>query len=98
MSTSKNASSVSAHRARRDKITLIREAVALEEAGCNWTQAHVAALCNRSVSYIRNSDCPKSYEEGHGPKGKALLVYEPPKVRTWMASRIRANVHVTGRR
>ena len=90
--------STTSKRAIKDKVTLIREAIALEQAGCNWTQRHVAALCNRSVSYMRNSDCPKSFEEGHGPKGKAMLVCEPTKVRPWMAARIRATVHDGGRR
>jgi len=90
--------SITSKRATRDKVTLINEAIALEQAGFNWTQRHVAALCNRSVSYIRNSDCPKSFEEGHGPKGKAMLVYEPKKVRPWMAARIRATVHDARRR
>jgi hypothetical protein len=88
----------SVRRPRKDKIVLIREAIALEDAGCNWTQAHVAALCNRSVSYIRNSDCPKSHEDGHGPKGKRLLVYQPAMVRAWMSARVRAIVDTTERR
>jgi hypothetical protein len=76
----------------KDKVRLLLEAVALEEAGSIWSQSHAAAICNRSVSFIRNSDCPKSYEDGQGAKGKPMLVYEPAKVRAWMASRIRTTM------
>jgi hypothetical protein len=74
-------------RPKRDKIKLLEEAVALEKAGATWTQAHTAAICNYSESFIRRSDCPKHYEIGAGPRGKGILVYLPAEVREWKERR-----------
>ena len=73
----------------RDKVSVLREAVALEEAGSTWRQWHAAAVAGCSVSFLRESDCPKQFEEGHGPKGKLQVVYEPVDVRRWKGQRRR---------
>jgi hypothetical protein len=39
------------------------------------------------VAYLRTSDCPKSFEEGNGPKGKPRVVYVPAEVRAWKTAR-----------
>lgn len=70
-----------------DTIRLLDEAVALERAGGTWTQKHAAAITGYSVAFLRTSDCPKSFEEGNGPKGKPRVVYLPGDVRAWKASR-----------
>lgn len=73
-------------------VALLREAIALEEAGGTWQQKHAAAVTGYSVSFLRNSDCPCEYEEGNGPKGKPRLIYIPAKVREWKLSRRRQRV------
>lgn len=70
-------------------VQVIEEAVALEDAGGVWSQRHAAAITGVSAGFLRNSDCPKRYLEGNGPKGKRLVVYLPEEVRAWYASRIR---------
>jgi hypothetical protein len=70
-----------------DTIRLLDEAVALERAGATWTQKHAAAVTGYSVAFLRTSDCPKSFEEGNGPKGKPRVVYVPVDVRAWKAAR-----------
>jgi hypothetical protein len=70
-----------------DTVTLLNEAEALERLGGTWTQKHAAAVAGCSVSFLRISDCPKDYEEGHGPQGKPRTVYVPAKVRAWKQSR-----------
>jgi hypothetical protein len=77
-------------RARKpnDTIRLLEEAVALERAGGTWSQKHAAAVAGYSVAFLRNSDCPKHYEEGEGPKGRARLVYFPAEVRSWKSNRL----------
>lgn len=72
---------------RIDTVQLLKEAVALEEAGGTWTQRHAAAITGYSISYLRSSDCPKAFEEGNGPKGRARVVYDPAAVRAWKANR-----------
>jgi hypothetical protein len=69
-------------------IQLLEEAVALENAGGTWTQKHASAVAGYSVAFLRNSDCPKHYEEGDGPKGKKRLVYFPGEVREWKRKRL----------
>lgn len=73
----------------RDLTEILREAIALEQAGAPWQQRHAAAVTGYSVSFLRNSDCPKYHEEGNGPKGRRILVYIPAEVRAWKASRMR---------
>lgn len=73
----------------RELTDTLREAVALEQAGGTWQQRHAAAVTGYSVSYLRNSDCPKHHEEGNGPKGRPRLVYLPAEVRTWKLGRLR---------
>jgi hypothetical protein len=70
-----------------DTVRLLDEAVALERAGGTWSQKHAAAVAGYSVAFLRNSDCPKHYEEGEGPKGRQRLVYFPDEVREWKAGR-----------
>lgn len=74
---------------RRSLVDTLREAVALEQAGGTWQQRHAAAVTGYSVSFLRNSDCPKHYEEGNGPKGRPRLVYLPDEVRAWKIHRRR---------
>ena len=71
----------------RERVMLLREAVELENAGGTWTQKHAAVVTGYSVSFLRNSTCPKRYEEGEGPKARPRLVYVPSEVRAWKASR-----------
>lgn len=71
----------------KQRILLLREAVALEQAGSRWTQKHAAVVCGYSASYLRNSDCPKLLEDGDGPKGKPRVFYLPDDVRAWLAGR-----------
>lgn len=71
-----------------DTVTLLNEAEALERLGGTWTQKHAAAVTGYSPSFLRISDCPKDYEEGHGPTGKARVVYVPAKVRAWKRARL----------
>lgn len=71
----------------RARIMLLREAVALEQAGGRWTQKHAAVVTGYSPSYLRNSDCPKRLEDGNGPKGKAMVFYLPSEVRGWLGAR-----------
>lgn len=73
-------------RSTADIVATLKEAVALEEAGGTWNQSHAAAVAGYSVAYLRNSDCPKHFEEGNGPKGKARVVYIPAEVRQWKRS------------
>lgn len=73
----------------RELTDTLREAVALEQAGGTWQQKHAAAVTGYSVSFLRNSDCPKHLEEGNGPKGRPRLVYLPAEVRTWKQQRLR---------
>lgn len=75
-------------RKRNDTVTLLNEAEALERLGGTWTQKHAAAVTGYSPSFLRISDCPKDYEEGHGPKGQPRVVYVPEKVRAWKQSRL----------
>lgn len=73
---------------KQKKAEIIEEAIALEKAGMRWEVKHVAALSNRSPSYIRYSSCPKHTEPG-GPrsvKGRGKIVFIPAEVRTWIAS------------
>ena len=70
-----------------DKTQLLIEAKALEELGAEWTQAHAAAFCNCSTSFLRRSSCPKHHKTGHGTGEKMQLVYLPAEVRAWNASR-----------
>lgn len=70
-----------------DKTKLLIEAKALDEIGAEWTQAHAAAFCNISTSFLRRSSCPKHFKVGHGPKGKMQVVYLPHEVRVWNAAR-----------
>lgn len=78
--------------ATRKLTAILREAVALEKARGTWLQKHAAAVTGYSVSFLRNSDCPKHYEEGNGPKGRDRLVYLPEEVRAWKASRLKKRV------
>jgi hypothetical protein len=71
----------------RERVELLHEAVALEEAGGRWKQKHAAAVTGFSATYLRNSDCPKLLDEGHGPKGKPMVFYLPADVRAWLAAR-----------
>lgn len=71
-----------------DTVALLNEAVALEHAGGTWTQKHAAAVTGYSISFLRNSDCPKQSEEGNGPKGRPRVVYLPTEVREWKQSRL----------
>ena len=64
---------------------LLREAKALEDMGGEWSLAHAAAFCMRSVSYLTRSDCPKHYKKGQGVKGKRIVVLVPAEVRAWWA-------------
>jgi hypothetical protein len=64
---------------------VIEEAIALEKAGGTWRQKHAAAITGYSQTYVRNSDCPKHFEKGNGPKGKHIVIYEPSEVRQWKA-------------
>lgn len=73
---------------RNDTIRLLDEAVALERAGGTWKQPHAAAVTGYGVSFLRTSDCPKHSEEGHGPKGRPVVVYVPAEVRAWKAARL----------
>lgn len=73
----------------RELTAILREAVALEAAGGTWLQKHAAAVTGYSTTFLRNSDCPKGYEEGAGPKGRDRLVYVPAEVRAWKASRLK---------
>ena len=74
----------------RELTTILREAIALEDAGGTWQQKHAAAVTGYSVAFLRNSDCPKHYEEGNGPKGRDRLVYVPAAVREWKAKRLKS--------
>jgi hypothetical protein len=71
----------------RTRILLLREAVALEQAGARWSQKHAAVVAGYSPSFLRNSDCPKFLEDGEGPKGKPRVFYLPAEVRAWLADR-----------
>lgn len=71
------------------RVELLEEAVWIEKAGGVWHQRHVAAVTGYSPRFIRASDCPKRYEEGHGPTGKERVVYLPAEVRDWMHRRLR---------
>lgn len=71
----------------RTRIELLKEAIALEEADGRWTQKHASAVTGYSVSFLRNSDCPKRLEDGEGPKGKPRVFYLPSEVRAWMRAR-----------
>lgn len=71
----------------RDRIVLLKEAIALEEADSRWTQKHAAVVTGYSPSFLRNSDCPKRIEDGDGPKGKPRVFYLPADVREWMRAR-----------
>lgn len=73
----------------KQRLQLLREAVLLEQAGGTWTQKHVSAVTGYSVSFLRASDCPKSYEEGNGPHGKDRVCYQPAEVRDWRSKRLR---------
>ena len=68
-------------------IALLDEAVALERAGGTWKQKHAAAVTGYSVAFLRTSDCPKQLEEGNGPKGRPMVVYDPTAVRAWKSAR-----------
>lgn len=48
-----------------------------------WTQKEAAAELRVSVSYLRNSECPKVFLPGNGKKGKPMVRYEPAQVRAW---------------
>lgn len=74
------------------RVAILREAVALEQAGGFWQQKHAAAVTGYSVSFLRASDCPREYEEGNGPKGRLRLVYVPAEVRAWKLKRLRKKV------
>lgn len=70
------------------RISLIKEAIALEEAGGTWEIKHAAAVCGKSPSFMRNSDCPKHMEPA-GPrarKGQGKVVLLPAEVRAWKKS------------
>lgn len=73
----------------QSRIELLEEAVAIEKAGGYWQQKHAAAVTGNSPRTLRSSDCPKSYEDGQGEKGKARVVYVPADVREWMRRRLR---------
>jgi len=71
----------------RARILLLKEAIALAEAGGRWTQKHAAVVTGYSPSFLRNSDCPKRLEDGEGPKGKPRVFYVPAEVREWLRAR-----------
>lgn len=48
-----------------------------------WTQKEAATELRVSVSYLRNSDCPKVLLPGNGKKGKPMVRYEIGQVRAW---------------
>ena len=56
----------------------LRESVPL------WTQRQAAAFLAVTTRYLRESSCPKILLPGNGPKGQAIVRYDPEEVRSWV--------------
>lgn len=67
---------------------LLNEAIALEAVGSAWEIRHAEAVTGYSESYLRNSSCPKHYEEseGRGTGKRRRVVFVPAEVRGWKQS------------
>jgi len=52
-----------------------------------WTQAEAARYLHVSPRYLRASSCPKVLLPGTGARGRALVRYDPARVRAWAAQR-----------
>ena len=48
-----------------------------------WSQREAAYALGVSVRYLRDSNCPKVFLQGNGPKGQPLVKYDPSAVRSW---------------
>jgi hypothetical protein len=46
-------------------------------------QKEAAAMLGVSVTYLRNSDCPKVRLPGNGPKGRDSVRYRPEDLKAW---------------
>jgi hypothetical protein len=74
----------------RERVGLLQEAAALEEARGFWTYAHVCAVTGDGLSTIRSSDCPRhEMDTANAVKGRARVVFRPEEVRAWMERRLR---------
>ena len=66
-------------------------AAASERPGVNGaellTQREAAAMLHVSVSYLRESSCPKLLLPGHGPRGRALVRYLRDDLMEWALAR-----------
>lgn len=51
------------------------------------TQREVAMLLRVSVSYLRESSCPKHLLPGNGPRGRPLVRYLRDEVLAWASAR-----------
>jgi hypothetical protein len=49
-----------------------------------WTQQECADALKVSVSYLRDSTCPKIYLPSTTPNGRAMLRYVPEQVWAWI--------------
>jgi hypothetical protein len=75
---------------KKSRAEWLQEALLLEQLGSEWEVGHVAAFCTASESFIYRSGCPRIEKEGvRGVKGKAMIRFEPAKVRQWNATRTR---------
>jgi hypothetical protein len=81
-----------------DRVKLIAEARAIEEAGGQWRVRHAAAVTGYSHSFLRRSDCPRLYDVSGGSTTKATVWYHPAEVRAWKAGRLSRPEERHGRR
>ena len=73
-----------------DRVTLLREAQALEAMGGDWEIQHVVAFCGVSETTIRRSQMERIEREGaRGVKGKPMIYFKPAAVRAWNEKRTR---------
>ena len=71
-----------------ERVKLMAEARAIEEAGGQWRVRHASAVTGYSDSFLRRSDCPRLYDVSGGSTTKATVWYDPAEVRAWKAGRL----------
>jgi hypothetical protein len=74
--------------ASSERVSLMAEARAIEEADGQWRVRHAAAVRGYSESFLRRSDCPRLYDVSGGSTTKGAVWYDPAEVRAWKAKRL----------
>jgi hypothetical protein len=71
-----------------ERVKLMVEARAIEQAGGQWRVRHASAVTGYSESFLRRSNCPRLYDVSGGSTAKATVWYDPADVRACKARRL----------